>query len=421
MKPVSLMIGPDKPLSVALRWDEGDQMPVGQLAFRDGSAYFEYDAGFLAAGLEISPVYHRAGPGVHPPHDRHVFDGLHGVFNDSLPDGWGRLLLDRRARQLGVDPARLTPLDRLACVGDSGIGALCYEPAMDPWSVQGRKIDLNALALDARQVLAGDAADVIARLGRAGGSPGGARPKVLAAFDGNGRAVHGVDRIAPGYVHHIVKFPGRDDPEDIAFVEAAYAAMARASGIDMPETRLIEDGKGGAYFAARRFDRDGNRRVHVHSASGLLYADIRLPALDYENLVRLTRHVTRDHRDCAAMFRLAVFNVLAHNRDDHARQFSYMMQRDGTWRLGPAYDLTYAAGPGGEHSAAVLGHGKDISRETLAALGRKADLSGKDAQAIIEQVAGVVAGWAAYARDLGVGRASERLVAGAIETTLKAL
>lgn len=420
-KTAAFAIGSDKPLSVTLRWDERDEMAVGQLAYRDGVAYLEYDADFLSSGLQISPVYHPSGPGLLKPANLHVFEGLHGVFNDSLPDGWGRLLLDRRARQLGIDPARLTPLDRLACVGTGGIGALCYEPAVDPWDVQGRAIDLNALASDARSVLEGEAGEVIGALGRAGGSPGGARPKVLIALNADGHAVHGVDRIDLGYDHYIVKFLGRDDPDDIAFIEAAYAAMATDSGIEMPETRLFEDGNGGAYFGARRFDRDGNRRTHVHSASGLLYADIRIPAVDYESLVRLTRHVTRDQRDCTALYRLAVFNVLAHNRDDHARQFSYRMTRDGTWRLAPAYDLTFASGPGGEHSTSVLGHGRNIDRKTLMALGRKADLGEKSAREIIEQVAAVVADWESYAGRSGVSRASMRLITDAIDGTLTSL
>ena len=196
-----------------------------------------------------------------------------------------------------------------------------------------------------------------------GGSPGGARPKVLIAINEAGRAVQG--DIPEGYAPWLVKFANRNDPEDIARVEQAYALMAGSAGVALPSTRLLPGDRGRHNFAARRFDRDGSKRRHVHSASGLLYADFHLPSLDYRDLIALAQMVTRDSRDCNAMFKLAVFNVLAHNRDDHARQFGFLMERDGTWRLAPAYDLTFARGPGGEHTTSVLGRGKDIARSHL--------------------------------------------------------
>ena len=179
------------------------------------------------------------------------------------------------------------------------------------------------------------------------------------------------DAIPEGYDGYLVKFPGRDDPADIAAIEYAYALMARAAGVIMPDVRLIEGPDEARYFATRRFDREGDARLHVHSACGLLYSDFRLPALDYRELIRLARAVTRDRREAIAMYRLAVFNVLARNRDDHAKQFSFLMDRDGRWSLAPAYDLVFTDGPGGEHSTSVLGHGRDIGRETLVRLGPK--------------------------------------------------
>lgn len=165
------------PLQVSLRWKPGDEQPVGRLAYRDRLAYFEFDDAFLASGLQLSPVHHTSVQGLVRPHDIGVFEGLHGLFNDSLPDGWGRLLVDRRARQLGIDPATLTPLDRLACVGDQGIGALCYAPAIKVWGELKPAIDLDRLAAGARIVLRGSAEEVISELGRAGGSPAAPVPR----------------------------------------------------------------------------------------------------------------------------------------------------------------------------------------------------------------------------------------------------
>ena len=393
------------PLHVSLRWRPDDVQPVGRLAWRGGVAYFEFDAGFLETGLELSPVHHKTKEGVHRPWETDVFDGLHGVFHDSLPDGWGRLLVDRRARQMSFEPARLTPLDRLSCVGASGIGALCYEPASDIFETAGAQLDLDRLAVDAKRVLSGDIKELLSDLGKAGGSPGGARPKVLVAMNERMETIHGVEDVPSGYVAFLVKFLGSEDPKDMANMEMAYAMMAREAGIDMAEARLLQ-GKGGqSHFASRRFDREGVARRHVHSASGLLYADIRIPSLDYRDLILLTRIVTRDQRACREMFTRAVFNVLAHNQDDHARQFSYVMERDGSWRLAPAYDLTFVHGPGGEHATSVLGHGRDITKEILLQLAGQADIGKRDGLEIVERVADAVANWEKFAKSCGVSPA----------------
>ena len=404
------------PLTVTLRWDDGDVQSVGRLGYIDRVARFEYDNGFLTAGLEISPVHHRAGNAAGPirPYDPAVFDGLHGVFHDSLPDGWGRLLVERRARELGIDAATLTPLDRLAWVGDRGVGALCYAPDANVWNEAGSALDLDGLATDARSVLAGNVSDVIAELGRLGGSPAGARPKVMVAIDRHDGAVYGPTSPGGDHRHYLVKFRGTDDPEDAANIEQAYADMARAAGVRVPETRLVAGNSGRHYFASRRFDRDGTKRLHTHSASGLLYADFRLPSLDYSGLIALTRSVTRDRREVAAMYALAAFNVFAHNRDDHARQFTFLMARDGFWRLAPAYDLTFSPGPGGEHSTTVLGRGGRIARDHLLDLGKYADLGAAEAKRIVDRVAAAVADWNRFARKWDVGAKSRTQIVSAI-------
>jgi serine/threonine-protein kinase HipA len=408
-------IAPGTPLNVSLHWDSDDTQTVGRLAYRDQIAYLEYDQAFLKTGLELSPVHHKTGAELQRPYDADVFNGLHGMFNDSLPDGWGRLLVDRRARQLKIDPSTLTPLDRLACVGNSGIGALCYAPIIEIWEAGKDKLNLDQLAADARTVLKGNISEVLLELGRTGGSPGGARPKALIALNEDGHAVHGTDEAPAGYVHYLVKFPGHNDPDDIAAIEMAYADMAKEAGVTMPETRLLDGGTGMSYFATRRFDRDGTSRNHVQSASGLLYTDIRTPALDYKDLIMLTRHITHDQRECRAMFTLAVFNVLSHNRDDHARQFSFVMDRDGIWRMAPAYDLTHSSGPGGEHSSTVLGFGKNISRDQLVELGRKADMNVSDVNDVIERVQTAISKWKTFASIYGVSHRSTQMIAAALD------
>lgn len=403
-------------LHVYLRWRDDEVQSVGRLGYVNRVAYFEYDREFQSSGLEISPIRHRT-PGetvTIPPYDNAVFEGLHGVFHDSLPDSWGRLLVDRRARELGIEPATLTPLDRLAWVGDRGVGALCYEPTIDVWGEDSSALDLNRLAGDAREVLEGKASEVIAELGQIGGSPGGARPKAMVAINEADGAIYGPTKVEDNFQHCLVKFRGIDDPEDAANIEKAYAEMAQAAGVNVPVTRLISGADRLSYFVSQRFDRVGTERLHVHSASGILYADFRLPSLDYRDLIALTRAITRDHREVVAMFTVAVFNVLAHNRDDHARQFTYLMKRSGEWQLAPAYDLTFSPGPGGEHATSVLGRGRQIDHEHLIQLGKSADLTSSQSQEIIDQVASAVSRWDDYARAYDVGNQSRSRIGAAL-------
>ncbi len=371
--------------------------------------------------MEISPVRHRfsVGSATIRPFNVALFEGLHGVFHDSLPDRWGSLLTDRRARELGIEPATLTPFDRLAWVGDRGIGALCYEPGVNVWHEKQSALDLDLLASNARNVLEGNVSDVVAELGHLGGAPGGARPKAMVAIDADDGAIYGPTVVDARYQYCLVKFRGTDDPTDAANIEKAYANMAEAAGVRVPVTRLIADYKGNQYFVSQRFDRVGTKRLHTHSASGLLYADYRLPSLDYRDLITLTRAITHDRREVSAMFALAVFNVLAHNRDDHTRQFTFLMTRNGQWQLAPAYDLTFSPGPGGEHSTSVLGRGKQITDSHLVALGKSADLDDAESKRIIERTAAAVADWDRFARDCDVGEASRSRIGSALASNQK--
>ena len=185
--------------------------------------------------------------------------------------------------------------------------------------------------------------------------------------------------------------------------------MARAAGVAMTDTRLIHTARG-AYFATRRFDRSGEARLHAHTASGLLHADHRLPSLDYETLVALTQRVTRDVREIERLFRLATFNVLAHNRDDHAKNFTYLMSDQGEWRLAPAYDLTFSSGPGGEQTTTVANEGRSPTTAHLMRLGEAAGLQTRWIQDVITQSRDAITAWPALAREHNVGAANIRLI-----------
>lgn len=400
-------------LRVSLRWSADDEEPVGRLAVRDGTVYFEFDDAFVASERLLSWALKtpRRGVTAGPPQP---FAGLFGVFDDSLPDGWGRLLIHRRAASLGIDPRTLSPLDMLACMGAWAMGALVYRPEAEEPAPSGA-IDLDAVAEQTRQVLRGAPDRLFPELLRVGGSPGGARPKaVVCRDDGGGDLAYGAPEAPAGWSHWLVKFRGKDDPADIGPIEQAYAAMARDAGIDVPPSLLFPSGspRTPGYFGARRFDRIGAAgRLHLHSAAGHLHADFRAPSLDYKTLMALTFQLTRDRRPVVELFRRAAFNVFAHNRDDHGRQFSFLMDRAGRWTLAPAYDLTFSDGPGGEHSSTIMGEGRAPGERQLLALAREFDIAPGEAGPILDQVRSAVGRWRQHAEDAGVGRASRTRIA----------
>ena len=380
-----------------------DDRLVGRLAWHERRAHFEYDRDFIGTGLELSPFRLPLRSGVQEA-PAEPFQGLHGIFNDSLPDGWGRLLIDRKLRLNGIQPDALTPLDRLAFVGAHGMGALTYHPqrkASDDDS--SGAIDLDRLADDARQIFADDADAALERLLRLGGSPQGARPKALIGLSRDkSRIVHGEDDLPEGYDHWIVKFRAPEDPEDVGAVEQAYAEMARLAGVHMPETRLFASAVGRGHFAVKRFDRVGNRRIHMQTTSGLLNADHRLPSLTYNDLLKLTRALTRDQRAVDQVFIRMLFNVLAHNRDDHTKNHSFLMTAEGEWTVSPAYDLTFSAGPGGEHAMAISGEGRNPGMEHLVQAAKDAGVADAKLPEMIFKAEKAINQWPRLAGQFGV-------------------
>ena len=250
------------------------------------------------------------------------------------------------------------------------------------------------------------------------GSSAGARPKALIGLDSERQhIVHGVLDLPENFEPWLVKFSNSQDGADAGAIEYVYALMARDAGIDVPEVHLFSATRGAGYFAIRRFDRDGKQRLHMHTACGLLHSDYRTPSLDYEDLIALTSQLTRDIREVEKMYRLAVFNVLAHNRDDHSKNFSFLMDAQGRWRVSPAYDLTFSSGPGGEQSTMVMGEGSNPGVAQLIKLGEAAKIARPRISRIIEQTRTALDRWPALAREYGVSAASIKLVAGAIDST----
>jgi len=379
--------------------------PVGRLALKDHLIYFSYEPEFIEQGLEISPFTLPLKPGVIV-FDNSLFEGLPGVFNDSLPDGWGRLLFNRYVQSMGVLSSQVSPLDRLSYVGTHALGALVYEPDVKIAPEIGN-IHLDTVATNSQEVLEGASVDVLEELLYLNGSSAGARPKALIGVcPKREHIIQGEIKLEKGFEPWLVKFPNSLDGVDAGSIEYVYALMAKDAGINMSDVHLFPAKKGPGYFATKRFDVHMGKRFHMHSACGLLHADFRFPSLDYRDLLNLTFMLTRDIREVEKMFHLAVFNVLSHNRDDHSKNFSFLMDEQGQWKLSPAYDLTFSSGPGGEQSTMVMGEGKNPRVEHLIKLGLEAKINTIQIDKIIDQTRSALHSWSHQAKQYGV---SERM------------
>ena len=404
-----MRLAPGAPLNVALAFDAAKgRLPTARLAMADRVAQMEWDAPVIAARLPVSPLLYPPDRGLQAARSRE-FEGLHGFLADSLPEGWGELLMRRRLGKLGVNIDSLTPLDRLALVGDQGRGALVFEPATAPKD-QVESLDLDALAADSLKVLAGEDGALADTLAGLAGASGGARPKIHVGFDGQGAMSVSDGEVALGHEAWIIKFRTHEDPIDIGPIEAAYAAMATKAGLSLSAHRLLQAEAGPGYFATRRFDRPApGLRLHMVSLSGAIEVRPSLPS-SYDTFLRATLAITRHAQDVVAAFRRMIFNILACNRDDHTRQHSFLMSEHGDWRLAPAYDLTFAVGPGGEHYLDIEGEGRNPTRAHVLTLGLRHGLSDRLIAEVIEAVRSSVSDWPRFAQEAGVTRRSQMAV-----------
>ena len=363
----------------------GCRQEVGLLHQDKQRIFFEYAPGFLKSGIELSPFKLPLKAGVFE-EKALVFDGLFGLFNDSLPDGWGCLLLDRKLRKLGKSYAEITPLDRLSLIGANPMGALEYEPAAEDSDLYG-DIELDSLSGEVDRILEGEESLVLDELLKLNGSSGGARSKIVAYVSSDRKKIiHGSKTIPDGFTPWIIKFSEKHDPQSAGELEYRYSLAAKAAGITMPETHLfpLKDGRG--CFGVQRFDRTPKGKVHTHTACGLLHASHRFASLDYENLLKLTWILTRNHADVVEMVRRMIFNVKSGNKDDHSKNFSFLLNEQLQWQLAPAYDLTPSAGINGEQTCMVNGKGRNITEADLIKTAATANISEAETKALIAQV-----------------------------------
>ena len=401
-------------------WYEGwgERWPLGTLAQEGHVVLFEYSPEAQREQLQLSPLQlplRSQAFGNFPSH----LQRLPGLIADCLPDGWGMLLMDRLFAQQRIDPASVSVLTRLAWVGGRAIGALAFEPAQGA-QLEREDVQLLSLAQEAQHVLADEATSALRKLLLLGGTPQGARPKVLVHFDAETERMSTVPDA--GSTPWLVKFQARQEHKEVCAVEVVYSTVARLCGLDMPATRHFDLDARHAAFAIARFDVQDGMRVPVHTLAGVLHADFTMPgAVDYTGFLRATRFMTRSEEEVRKAFDRVLFNVLFNNRDDHPKNFSYRLNRERRWELAPAYDLSFNEGPNGEHQMAVHGRGKDIGRSLLLDLADSAQLDRKWAASRIDEMLRVAADMPRHLVTRAIRQPTQRKIAARIAENAKRL
>lgn len=394
---------------------------LGSLADDGTTVLFEYSSQALERSLEFSPLNLKLRSQAYHQFPTHL-NRLPGLLADSLPDGWGLLLMDRWFRQQGLRYPG--PLDRLAFVGDRAMGALRFVPASED---NGATADWDLRALSQQTALfmsedtvSGEHQVALRELAVLGGSPQGARPKALVQFDRDSGKVS-TSQAASGEPW-LVKFPAQGEHPEVCALEQLYAQLARDCGLEMPPSQYFDVGDGLAAFGVARFDRIDGYRVACHSLAGLMHADFRVPgSVDYTGFLRATRFLTRDENEVQKAFARAVFNVVFHNRDDHPKNFAWCLSQDQRWRLAPAFDLTFSHGPMGEHHMDVCGRAKEIERGHLLQLAKEGGLPLARANEMIERVLDQVPNFTARASNHPIRQKTVDEVAGVIKVCAQRL
>ena len=348
----------------------GEVVGVISLTPDDKRLAFEYDPHWIADGFSISPLELPLKAGLFLAKPTPLY-GNFGIFEDSLPDGYGRYLLHKALLREGIDDRNLSVIERLSIVGSNGMGALTYEPE----TIIGKEkevTDFDMLQQKALEVLKEQQDNDAGLLLYNSGNSGGCRPKAIYT-DAEG--------------HWLVKFRHTYDPKDMGLQEYHFNEVARRCGIDVPDFKLVN----GKYFATRRFDlTNEGERIHTATAGGLLCLSLSEPVLDYGNLLALTGYLTQKATYVEEMYRRMVFNYLTDNKDDHCKNFSFLVRQDSkgrfSWHLAPAYDLTHCAeGYNGQHATSVNFTGYPTLQDFIA-VGMKIKMNKKRCQDIFDEV-----------------------------------
>lgn len=385
---------------------------VGFIADSRGTVAFSYDRDFLRSGLQISPLQLPLREGTFSnPDTTKTFQGLMGVFSDSLPDFYGRQVVKAYFRErYGSDSGFVSPVQQLMYIGSRGLGALEYIPADQPAVNFREPLELAMMVEQAKKILDGNfqvnATAVVASIMQSNSVAGGARPKALIGWNqATGEVVAGVPPLPDGFTNWLIKFDGvQGKAEDYGKAEYVYSQIARNCGIPMAPTRLLREG-GRAHFMTQRFDVDTSGRKHMHSLCGLTHKDFETrQAMDYREFLSVVQLVTKDHTQVVEAYKRLAFNFVGRNQDDHTKNFGFLMGKDGTWSLAPAYDLAYAYNPKGEwlsqHLMSINGKSADPTVADVLQIAKQHNI--QNGREILERTIEAFAQWPKLAKNEGI-------------------
>jgi serine/threonine-protein kinase HipA len=389
-------------------------MEVGTLIEQNHCFYFRFERSFLDKKIEISPIKLKNTEEI-TACPKEPFDGLFGVFNDSIPDGWGRLLLDRKLIEKGINPKEISALDRLSFVGKSAQGALIYEPYDNEKETFNSAFDLDKIANESTEILKNGSSSYLDDLYHLGGNSVGARPKIIVNYSEKNNQFN--SEVTADYEPWIIKFSALNDLEDSAKIEYAFYLMALKCGIEMHPSKLFNSEKGRYFFGTKRFDRTHNKRLHFHSACGLLHDNFRYSTMDYGHVMDAANKLEKNIQACEKVFRLAVFNVFANNMDDHSKNLGFLMDETGDWKFAPAYDLTFSPARGNYQSLSVASNYQNVGTNELMKLADYFDI--KKANEIIAEVKESLSKWKSISVELEINKKESSLVEKAFERKLR--
>ncbi len=407
---------------------------VGALALDPALGYyvFAYDKDFGRSGLQLAPLHMPADESektyVFTDLPEETYRRLPAMFADALPDGFGNALIDKYMAEKGLPKSSITPLDRLAYMGRRAMGALEFKPTRGPKTTKPTALKMNQLVDVARKavrgVLEGDSSTEAAlrSIIEVGTSANGARAKAVIGWNKTTSEIRsGQFELLPGFEHWLLKFDGMGkdlelgSSQDYGRIEYAYCLLARQAGIDMPESRLLEE-NGRAHFMTRRFDReDDGAKHHLQSLCAMDHLDFKKKSANsYEQLFMTMRQLKLGHSAEVEAFRRMALNVMGRNCDDHTKNFSFLLRQGGSWTLSPAYDITFAHNPQGEwtrqHLMSVNGKFGDIRREDCLVLADRFGIG--EAPSILREVREAIGQWPMFAKKAGLPSTEAKRIQG---------
>jgi serine/threonine-protein kinase HipA len=371
---------------------------IGELYEINNQIYFKYDKKFLTKNIEISPLKLPLSIGIKPFINLdyiEYYNYLPGVFFDSLPDKFGTKAIEKYYEQKGINPKSLTQLQKLAFIGKQGMGALEYVPSV--FNEETNEIlEIKSLYKQTKSIIQNNPNDFTSewiKHASSFASAGGARPKVLISWNQEKNLIKSKDCNEKGFEEWLLKFDERVSNPDNYYgfmqLEYLYMSMAKEVGINVPEIELIYTNDNLIHYAIKRFDRKKGKKFHLHTLASMEHINFNLPAhYSYSNALKLTDFLTNDFEQVKELFKRMIFNIIGRNQDDHAKNFSFVMDENGLWSLSPAYDITYAYGSGytKAHQMTINGKTSDITLKDIYNIAEAFDIPKKEVNLIIESI-----------------------------------